>query len=67
MFCFCFLYIFNDSCQTDYLKVYRTDLRRIFTVGGTVAVDDQSEISCFRSLEGRCDGNQFLLVPLAGG
>ena len=39
--------IFNDSSQTNtcnYLGIYGTDLRRIFTVGRNMAVDDQSEI-----------------------
>ena len=39
MFCCCFLFIFNiyfiiifnDSWETNYFKIYRTDLRRIFT------------------------------------
>ena len=37
---------FNDSSQIFYLKIYRTDLRRIHRVGRTMAVDDWSEI-CF--------------------
>ena len=37
--------IFNDSCQTNYLKIYPTDLRQSFRVGRTMAVDDQTEIS----------------------
>jgi len=45
MFWFCFLFIFSDSCQTNYLKIHWTDLRQILRVGRTVAVDDQSEIS----------------------
>jgi len=36
---------FIDSSQTNYLKIYRTDLRQIFWVVGVMAVDDQSEIS----------------------
>ena len=46
MFCFCFLFIFNDSGQTNYayLRIYRTDLRRVFRVGGTVPVDDESQV-----------------------
>jgi len=35
----------DDSCQTCYLKIYQTDLCQIVTVGRSVAVDDQSEIS----------------------
>ena len=37
--------IFNDSCQTSYLKIYLTDLRQKFRVGRIVAVDNQSKIS----------------------
>ena len=44
MFCFCFLFC-NNSCQTNYPKIYQTDLRQIFRVGKTTAVDDQSEVS----------------------
>jgi len=46
MFCCCFVFVyFNDFCQTSYVKNLPTDLRRIFRVDRTVAVDDQSEIS----------------------
>jgi len=44
MFCFCFLFLclfFNDSCLSDYLKIYC----RILKAGRTLAVGDQSEIS----------------------
>ena len=34
---------FNDFCRTNYYTIYRTDLRQIFRVGRTVAVDDQCE------------------------
>ena len=34
-----------DSCQTNYLKMHRTDLRQIFRVGRITAVGDQSEVS----------------------
>ena len=37
--------IFNDSCQTNYLEIYPTDLRQTVGFGRTTAVDDQSEIS----------------------
>jgi len=37
--------IFNDFCQTTYLKIYCTDLCQILRVDRPVAVDDQSEIS----------------------
>jgi len=40
-----YLSSFIDSSQTNYLKIYRTDLRQIFWVVGVMAVDDQSEIS----------------------
>ena len=50
MFCLCFLKIFNDFSQTDYLNIYQTDLRQIFRVGRTMAVNDQSEISFSISL-----------------
>jgi len=54
---------FNDFCRTNYYTIYRTDLRQIFRVGRTVAVDDQCEKKLiFRSLKGRCCDNQFLLV-----
>ena len=43
-------HIFNDFCQTDYLNTHRTNIRQIFRVGRTTAVDDQSEIIVFRSL-----------------
>jgi len=36
---------FNDSCQTNYLEIYPTDLRQTVGFGRTTAVDDQSEIS----------------------
>jgi len=41
----CCLFIFNDFCQTDYLKIYPTDRRQIFGAAIIVAVNDQSEIS----------------------
>ena len=37
--------MFDDPFQTHYLKVYRTDLHQICTIGRTMAVDTQSEIS----------------------
>ena len=51
--------IFNDFCQTKYLKIYRADLRQIFGAARTMAADVQAEISFFRSLKGRCHENQF--------
>jgi len=44
------VFIFNDSGQTSYLKVYRTGLRQFFWVSRTVAIDNQSEISFFDPL-----------------
>ena len=47
-FCFCFLFIyFYDSRQTNYLKIYPTDLGQIFRV-------DRTEIAFFRPLKERC-------------
>ena len=37
--------LFNDACQTNYLKIYQTDLCQIFGVVRTMAVVNQSEIS----------------------
>ena len=42
-----YLFMFN------YLKIHRTDLRQILTVGRTTVVDDQFEKLVFRSLKGR--------------
>jgi len=39
-----YLFIFNDSRQTNYLKIYRIDLCQIFRVGRIMAVDDRPEI-----------------------
>jgi len=36
---------FNNSYQTNYLKIYWIDRRQIIKVGRTTAVDDQPEIS----------------------
>jgi len=55
-------FIYNDSRQTNYFKIYRTNLRQIFRVDRTMAVDDQPEISFFPSLKGLCHGKQSLLV-----
>ena len=30
------LFIFNDFCQSNYLSIYRTDIRQIFKVGRTM-------------------------------
>ena len=40
-----FLFNFSDSRQTNYLKIYCTDLRQIFRVGRTMTVDGQTEMS----------------------
>jgi len=40
-----FLIHFTYMYQTNYLKIYSTDLRQIFKVDKTVAVDDQFEVS----------------------
>jgi len=45
LFLIYFCSYFNDSCHTNYLKIYRTDLRQIFGVDRTTAVNYQSEIS----------------------
>jgi len=45
LFCCCFLFVFNDFYQANYLKVCWTSLQQIFRVARTVAVDDQSEFS----------------------
>ena len=41
MFRFLLIY-FYYFCQTNNLKIYLTDLRQIFRVGITMAVNDQS-------------------------
>jgi len=38
-------FIFGHFCQTNYLNIYMTDLRQIFRIGRTTAVDDLSVIS----------------------
>jgi len=44
MFLLLFLKIyFNDFCQTNYLYINWTDLHKICTVGGTLAVDEGFE------------------------
>ena len=40
-----FYLVLKIPVRPDYLKIYRTDLRQMFRVGKTTAVDDQSEIS----------------------
>jgi len=39
-----FNYIFIDFCQTNYLSIYRADLREICRIGKTLAVDERSEV-----------------------
>ena len=40
---------FSDFCQTNYLNIYRTDLREICTIGRTFAVDERTEVIFFDS------------------
>jgi len=57
------LLIFNGSCQTNSINIYRTDLRELCRVGRTMAADNQSEISFSIpqwTLPGQPIGNQFL-------
>jgi len=61
MFCCCFLFIYLLLTIPFRPIIYRTDLRQIFRVGRTMAVDDQSEVS-FSIPKGRCHSNQFSLV-----
>ena len=56
-----FLFIFNHFCWTSNLEIYWTGLRQILRDGRIMDVNDQSESVCW-SLNGRCHGNQFLLV-----
>jgi len=46
MFCWCFifLYIFIDFCQTSYLNIYRTDLHGICSIGRTLTADERPEV-----------------------
>jgi len=56
--------IFYDFGRTNYLKIYRTDLRQIFKV---VWLSMTNLKLVFRSPKGRFHGNQFLLFSIAGG
>ena len=47
MFCVYFFHIFSDSCQTNYLNIYQTDLHEICSDGRTLAVDERSAVSFF--------------------
>ena len=62
MFCCCYVFIsFVDHplpLDSNYLRMYWTDLHQIFRVGRYMGVDDQSAI-CFKLLKGHCRGNQF--------
>jgi len=39
-----YLICFSDSCQTNYLNIYRTELHEICRIDGTFAVDERSEV-----------------------
>jgi len=56
------LFLFNDSCQTSYLKIYRTECHQACRVGRTMPVDDQSEISFSISQKKRCRCSQFCRI-----
>jgi len=43
--CVCVCVSSTDKPITGYLKICQTDLRHIFVVGKSVAVDDHSEMS----------------------
>ena len=61
LFCFRFVFIyFCDFSQTNYLNIYRVDLRQIFTFGRTTAVDERPEVGFFSIPQGTLRGNQFL-------
>ena len=51
---------FYHSFKSNYLKMYVTDLRPIFSIGSLTGVDDCCKIG-LRSLKGRCHGNHFRL------
>jgi len=53
VFLFILCLFFNNFCQTNYLKIYQSDLHKICGVGRNMAVDDQSDISCQRMLPGQ--------------
>ena len=61
--------IFNDFCQTKYLKIYRADLRQIFGAARTMAADVQAEISfSFDRSRGVAMKTNFIVVHrYAGG
>jgi len=39
-----FSYIFSDFRQTNYLDIYQTDLRKIYRIGRTLAVDEDLKL-----------------------
>ena len=56
MFCCCFLFIYflvHDSCPTNYLKLYRTDVRQTFRVSRSTTVDDHLKL-VIRPIKGCC-------------
>jgi len=53
--------VFNDFCQTNYLKIYWTDLRQMLRDGRTMAVGDQSELS-FSILQGTLPWQPIFVV-----
>ena len=44
-FCPCFIFIFADFCQTNYLNIYRTNFHQICRVGRTMAADERSVVN----------------------
>jgi len=58
-----YLFICNDSSQTNYLKIYRTDHRQMFMVRRIVAVDDQSKIKNFDTSVDAVKATIFLFYP----
>jgi len=65
--CSALFLIINDFCQTNYLKICRTDFRQIFTAGRrTMAVDDPSEIGVSIP-RGTLPWQPVLLLSIAGG
>ena len=55
-----FIFIFSDFCQIYYLDIHRNDIYRIEFAGTVELWLSISDLElAFRSLEGRCRGNQF--------
>ena len=44
---------FNDFCQTNYFNIFLNSLHQICRVGGTVAVDERSDVSFYRAMRPR--------------